>query len=135
MITLIICYILARRYIKNLNKLIEEDDGLSEKTHKFNKYMLMNKLKDTFSIKKKKPDVILAPMVNNPGKPEKNNPRKIEEELVRFQEITDEKLEKLQENTEEKLVTFQEVIQQDMKDLHSKIDQMLKANGTPIRSK
>jgi len=124
-ITTIICYLIARRYIVNIHSLVEPDNSYSEKTHKFDKYILFNKLKDSFSIKKKTQPVTKT----IPSKPEtlvKTNDKNdgsdgFEEKLVEFQVVTDKKIDALRQD-----------FKQDMTKLHNSIDQLLKQNGTPI---
>jgi len=117
-LTLLICFIVARRYVNNLKEPFTEDVNYSEKAQKYDNFIL-GKLKDTFSLKRTPKTVTADPIV----KPETIGKQKPDDNDGK--EILDEKIQEIQEDTDEKF----EQIKQDMAQLHESIDKILHSNG------
>lgn len=147
--TLIICYLIAKRYYTKLTEQIELDEGYSENTKKFNKWILFNKIKESLSIKKKTTNpTATTQQIVNPSKPEIiQTPSPVETQNTETKtKASDENIQKNSKTEkidiknlpyfEEILPYFEEItdkkinpIRDDITALHNSIDLLLHQNG------
>ena len=116
-VTIIVCVLIAKKYIKSSQLPYEEEIDITEKEQKFNNFFI-DKLKDVFTLRQRK-------------KPEKSTinttyykdikPNSFERQLNEYQTKTDKKIEHIETK-----------IDANFQDIKTSIDKVLEKNGTPM---